>query len=304
MNCIPLAVIIGLALPVAALAQKRDFEFRRELAAGSRFEIHNIIGDVTLEATSGRTVDVAATKHEGRHGDPEDVDIEAIDLGGGGVAICVYYPGSWHRRSGRDSDRDDRDDRDDRRGRRRHRDSDACSRGSDWSGNHRNDTRVDFVVKVPAGLKLEAKTVSGDVIAQGLRGELELATVSGDLQLTDAQGPVLEATSVSGNVQLDKVVAREVTAETVSGDVTFVGDIDPKGIYDFKTLSGDVIVTVPRQPDATLSAATFSGRFSSDFEVTSDGRRRRNRYNATWGSGGARIDLESFSGNIRIRSAR
>jgi len=299
MKLLPLSVIGGLALPASVLAQRPDFEFRRELAAGSRFEIHNIIGDVRLEATSGRSVEVTATKHEGRHGDPEDVEIEAVDIAGG-VAICVYYPGSYRSRRDSDDDRDDRDRR--RRNRYRDRDRDACSRSHSRNGNNRNDTRVDFAVKVPADLKLIAKSVSGDVYGQGLRGDLDLATVSGDLQLSDAEGPVVEASSVSGNVDLDRVTAREISAETVSGDVTFVGNIDPKGVYDFKTLSGDVLVTVPRQPDATLSAATFSGRFSSDFEVSTDGRRRRNRYNATWGSGGARIDLESFSGDIRIRS--
>lgn len=297
------AVVVSAAVATPAMGQ--DFEITRDLPSGSRFVLRNVIGDVRLEGGSGRTVEVTARKQAGRHGDPDDVEIKAIEHDGG-LAICVFYPGQRSR----DDDRSDRDDRDDRNARsrsnRRSGDrDDPCRRDGGWSNNNRNDTAVDFVVRLPAGLRVDAKTVSGDVTAGGLRGTLDLGTVSGDLELTDAEGDVLEANSVSGDVTLERITMREVGAETVSGDVTFVGPLDAKGSYDFKTLSGDVIVTLPREPDARVSAATFSGRLDSDFPVERDARRRRsNRFNATWGAGTAQLDLESFSGDIRIRSAR
>jgi hypothetical protein len=269
----------------------QDFEFTREVATGSRFVLRNILGNVHIEAGSGRTVGVTAHKKAGRHGDPEDVEIKSVEIEGG-VAICVYYPSSGRSRGGRD----DGD-------RVRRRTEDPCSRGSDWQNNDRNDTSVDFVVRLPAGLHVDAKTVAGDLIGTGLRGTFDLGTVSGDLRLADVEGEVLEASSVSGDIELEGIRAREVSAETVSGDVTFSGPIDSKGKYDFKTLSGDVVMTLPRQPDATVSAVTFSGDLDSAFPITTAaGRSRRHRFNATWGTGTAKLDLESFSGDIRIRA--
>jgi hypothetical protein len=332
-----LALGVVLLFAPRLVAQRNDFEFHRELSAGSRFVLRNIIGDVRLEGTSGRTLEVTAIKKAGHHGDPEDVEIRSLDLSGGGVAVCVYYPGQYSRsdrndrsdrrdrrdrseRSDRErSDRDDRaarrkaerDDRDDdedddrprgRRNRPNPDDDDVCHRDHGWNGNNRNDTSVEFLVRVPAGLKLDTKTVSGDVHGKGLRGELDIGTVSGDVRLADLEAGNLDAASVSGEIELDRVRARDVSAETVSGNVTYVGDIDSQGSYNFKTLSGDVVVTVPRQPNAQLSAVTFSGDFRSDFPTQTDPKRRRHRYNATWGSGSARIDLESFSGDIAIRS--
>lgn len=302
-------MVVGAAGVMTAAASSlaaQDFEFRRELTAGSRFAIRNIIGDVRLEGTSGRTIEVTAKKKPGRHGDPEDVEIKAVERDGG-VAICVYYPGQWSR------DRDEDDDRSSRRNRNRNRsnhdgddDDDVCNRGHNWGNNNRNDTSVDFLVRVPAGLKLDLKTVSGDVIGRSLRGEkVDVGTVSGDVSLTDLTATVLDANSVSGNVDLSQVEAREVSAETVSGNVDFTGAINPQGAYDFKTLSGDVVLTLAREPDAQVSAVTFSGDLRSDFPVNRDSaRRHRNRFNATWGKGGAQIDLESFSGGIEIREGK
>jgi DUF4097 and DUF4098 domain-containing protein YvlB len=143
------------------------------------------------------------------------------------------------------------------------------------------------------------------VIGQALRGDnIDVGTVSGDVSITNAVATVLEANSVSGNVDLNGIQAREVSAETISGDVDYRGPIDPQGAYDFKTLSGDVVLTLPKEPDAQVSAVTFSGELRSDFPVNRDGRRRRNRFNATWGKGGAQIDLESFSGGIEIRESK
>ncbi len=295
-------IAAGFVLFAAAGVHAQDFSFRRDIPAGTHVWVRNVIGDVRVEGTSGRGFEVTARKKAGRHGDPGDVEIKTVEADGG-VAICVYYP-QQDRRPSRARDRDDDSDHDDDTPRRRHR-RDPCHRDSNWnSDGKQNDTSVEFLVRLPAGLVADIKTVSGDVIGSALKGTLDVGTVSGDLRLTDVGGDALDAVSVSGNVELDRVTVREVSAETVSGDVTFVGAIDGKGSYDFKTLSGNVTVTLPKEPDAKMSAVTFSGGLKSDFPISAAGRRRRNRYSATWGAGTAQVDLESFSGNIRILAAR
>ena len=279
------AAALGAAGAVSAQS-RTDFEFRRELAAGRRFHLHNIIGDVIVTGGSGRTVQVTATKKEGRHGDPADVTIETIELSDG-VALCVRYPG--HRR----------DDRRDEDGKERGSKNPCSTRGS-WNNNERNDTQVNFTVRVPAGLMLRLGTVSGDLLANNLEGELDLTSVSGDVRLEGGRGQGISLETVSGDVDLLDVRAREVTGHTVSGRVTFRGPVLDGGSYDFSTTSGDITVGMPERPNATLSAATFSGRFSSDLGTTQQPGRNRRRHNATWGSGSARLDVETLSGDIRI----
>jgi hypothetical protein len=287
----PVYALAALLLAPALLAQGRtDYSFKRDLAAGRRFDLANIIGDVDVTGTSGRTVEVTAVMKAGRHGDPRDVTVETVDLDDG-VALCVRYPQSGrHRSSSRSSDDD--------------KPRSPCDTG-DWSGNgERNDTEVHFTVRVPAGLKLHIGTVSGDVIAEKLEGDIEITSVSGDVRLTGGAGPSISLETVSGSVEILDGRAPEVYGHTISGEVTFRGPILAKGSYEFATTSGDIILSLPSQPDARMSAATFSGRFSSDFPATTNAsRRNRHRYEATWGSGSASLELESLSGDIRITTS-
>lgn len=283
---IPRLLLAGMLAGPALSAQARPgFEFKRDLAPGKRFYLQNIIGDVQVTGTSGRTVEVTAVMKEGRHGNPAAVSVETVELDDG-VALCVRYPQTGRRRYSSHNGESSKN---------------PCSSG-DWNGNgDRNDTEVTFTVRVPAGLKLHLGTVSGDVLAERLDGALEINSVSGDVRLTGGTGPSITLETVSGDVEILDGRSPEVYGHTVSGEVTFRGPILPSGSYEFATTSGDIALNLPNQPDAKMSAATFSGRFSSDLPTTlNNARRNRHRYEATWGKGSARLDLESLSGDIRI----
>jgi hypothetical protein len=262
-------------------AQGQDFSWSGAVASGKRLSIRNVIGDIRIEPATGGTAQVTALKRAGRDGDPADVEIRRVESAEG-IEICVIYPGS-SAPAGSCEGRGDRHDR---------------------HGNTRNDTRVDFTVRLPTGAHLDAGTVSGDVNGRGLRGEVSIRSVSGDVSLTDVTGKVVEATTVSGDVRLVDITADEVVAETVSGDVTFSGSVSAQGRYDLKTLSGDVDMQVPRDAGAEVTVATFSGDFSSSFSLGSTEKKsgHRQRVRGTIGGGGARIRLESFSGDVSLRT--
>ncbi len=293
------AWIIGLGVLAAAgsvdAQGKPDFEFRRELAAGRRLYVQNVIGNVRVTGGAGRQVEVTAIKREGRYGDPQDVTVEVVELSDG-VALCVRYPGQRYRvRNDRSDDRDSRTTKP----------RNPCS-SDNWGGNNsdRNDTSVNVTVRVPDGLVLRIGTVNGDVVAERLVGTIDLASVSGDVSLSGGKGPAISLETVSGDIDLLEGDAKDVSGHTVSGSVTFAGVVMDGGSYDFSSTSGDIRLTLPARPNATLSAATFSGSFSSDLPTSQDtSRRRRHRYDATWGNGSARLDVESLSGDIRIITA-
>lgn len=147
---------------------------------------------------------------------------------------------------------------------------------------------------------VSASSVEGEVLIRGASGRVNCSSVNGGVQVERTRGPV-EASSVNGGIVLRSIQSEEVEASTINGTVSYEGAILESGSYRFSTHNGDVAVTVPEKVNATISVATFSGEFSSEFPVQLNDTRHGKRFNFTLGNGGARIELESFQGSIRLR---
>jgi hypothetical protein len=173
-------------------------------------------------------------------------------------------------------------------------------KGSNPSGS--GDAVLD--VKVPAGSRLSASTVSADLVVRDVSGEQQLSTVSGnveadlgreasarsisgDLRLGSRKGTTrLEVNSVSGSIRVEGQVGGRVEASTVSGDASFM--LGSVGEAEFETVSGDLTVALALAPDGRLEAESVSGDVRFDFVGTLPP---------------ARFDLQSFSGDIELCAA-
>lgn len=140
------------------------------------------------------------------------------------------------------------------------------------NNNSNNSTVVS--IAVPAGVEVEAGTVSGDGLVSGVHGRTRLSTVTGSL-LADGTAGDLHVNTVSGEViarnhtgvLTAKSVSGEVTASglfsniranTVSGDMSF----DLHGFtHDFgaNSVSGDLTVRVPHDIGVDIVAQSASG---------------------------------------------
>jgi hypothetical protein len=129
------AVLAPLASPTPGHAQStQDFRWSGRVAAGQTLEIKGINGAILAEAASGPDVEVVAHK-SGRRSDPTEVTIEVIPHAGG-VTVCALYPSV----SGQEANR--------------------CAPGSEGRMNtQNNDVQVEFSVRVPAGVRLTARSV-------------------------------------------------------------------------------------------------------------------------------------------------
>lgn len=198
---------------------------------------------------------------------------------------------------------------------------------------------TDLYFRIPESASVEAETVSADISVSGSRGgTVSLRTVSGDLQVDASPGRV-ELASVSGDVEFKGDVARssvetvsgeivivgaagEVSASTVSGHVSLEGgevslgrfeavsgdlilslSLADAGRLTCDSMSGDVNLSLPSSQQAEFTAQSFSGDIRTDFGKSArvsqgPGVVLEHRQ----GDNGARIRLESFSGDISIRS--
>jgi DUF4097 and DUF4098 domain-containing protein YvlB len=156
----------------------------------------------------------------------------------------------------------------------------------------------DITIKGPAeSVKLES--IQGRIVVQGIRGSTTINTVSESIDASDIQGDIL-AESVSGNIVLHRIDSKVVEAETVSGEIILDGRIMDGGRYSLLTHSGELMVTVPEGANATIATATGSGDVRASFPLPQSERPSRRRQTFRLGSGSATVELESFSGSIRL----
>ena len=157
-----------------------------------------------------------------------------------------------------------------------------------------------------AGSRLDVESLSGDVTIASVAGESKVNTVSGGVTLSGARGDV-EIETVSGDLDLRDIIARQIRVHTTSGEIGFTGQILDAGRYEFNTHSGEITLNLPGDVGAELTVSTFSGGIESDFPITLKpgqhgiGAAQAKRLNFTVGKGGARINAETFSGDITLK---
>ncbi len=151
--------------------------------------------------------------------------------------------------------------------------------------------------------RVHINTVSGNAHVAKVRGNLRFEGVSGDLEAEDITGD-LDTHTVSGEITVRGARAARVRSETVSGNITYVGSMEANGTYDFSAHSGDVKLEIPGGTGASLSLQSFSGEVSSRFPMTlqpgQNTSRRNRKMEFTINGGGARVTVQTFSGDITI----
>jgi DUF4097 and DUF4098 domain-containing protein YvlB len=150
--------------------------------------------------------------------------------------------------------------------------------------------------------RIAANSTQGLVTTTGSRGSLMAETVNDGIRITDHEGEIT-AETVNGPVTLTGIRSASVTAETMNGEIRFDGEIREAGRYRFETHNGDLVVAVPQGTNATVSIETYSGNVEADFPIQFRGSRDWQNVSFDIGRGGARLELSSFGGAIRLRSS-
>lgn len=159
-----------------------------------------------------------------------------------------------------------------------------------------------------AGKRLEVSTLSGDVEIGGVAGDTRVRAISGDVTIQGPRGDV-EVEAVSGDIEVKGADSRYVRLRSTSGDVSYAGSVAADGRYELTSHSGDVSMAIPEKTGAQIGVSTWSGEIVSDFPITlrpgehAIGIGTAKRFNFEIGNGASRISLESFSGDVMIRSS-
>jgi DUF4097 and DUF4098 domain-containing protein YvlB len=156
-------------------------------------------------------------------------------------------------------------------------------------------------IRVVGGGRLKLESVEGDVIISGARGRVQASTVNRGVQVRDVVGD-LDLETVNGPIIMSKVQATSVDASTVNGRIVYDGTLRDGGDYALATHNGQIWLVVPNSTNASISVSTFNGELDTTFDIPRlEVKGRQRSYNFVLGNGKARIDLETFGGDINLR---
>jgi DUF4097 and DUF4098 domain-containing protein YvlB len=292
------SAMLLLAMSGAAVAGTPISE-NRSVSADARIDVSNIKGAVTVSGWDKSEVAISGTLGDG-------AKELAVEGGGSHLTIKVQPP--------------------DKQG------------WFSWGADSRmGDTTLD--IKVPRNAEMKIEVVSADVALSGVAGrllnvnsvsgksrldsdakEVEVDSVSGNIDLTGKAdrghletvsgnvrsrglGGQIKFETVSGDIDAENGDYREINAGTVSGDINLRGKPSKDARIDVETMSGDVHLYLPTDLSAHLRATTFSGTIRSDFgKVKEEDHGPGSSLDAMVGSGDARVNLQTFSGDVEVRS--
>jgi len=249
------------------------------VSSPAKLSISNISGSVEIHPGAEGVIQVTAVK-QSHTGDIKRTEIEITQEADGTVKAATRFPdGGWSWMFG----------------------SQPCE--------------VDYIVKAPHLCSLTLKGVSNTVLAEGFEGPASVNSVSGNITLRDLKGSVrirsvsgdadgerisgsLDLDTVSGDVALKESVLPSIKANTVSGDMRIRTPL-ADGPYDFKSVSGDVCLTVSPDSHCTAELHSLSGDLVSAFPITGSSRNHGSQMVNVQG-GGVKISLHSVSGDLSL----
>lgn len=250
-----LAVIAVGALATPSLAQD-TWTWHKAVAAGKTLEIKGVNGQISATAASGTEVEVVARK-SAKNSNPDDVKLEVVEHSGG-VTICAVYPS------------------------RRSSEPNECRPGEKGRMNtNRNDTRVDFEVRVPRGVQFTGRTVNGAVRATGLSAFTIGTTVNGDVRI--ATTGLAQASTVNGAIDVR------------------MGQSNWSDELAFSTVNGSIDLSFPGSLNAEVEASTVNGSISTDWPLTVTGKWGPKRVHGRIGNGGRDLTLSTVNGSIALK---
>ena len=148
--------------------------------------------------------------------------------------------------------------------------------------------------------RTSVRSVSGPITLDGLGGRVDARTVSGDVEAQDLSGQVA-FNSVSGDLTLAGGSLDRLDAKTVSGSVTADVHLGRPGQVRVATVSSDVALRLPAQPDAKVSLRSTSGRVLSEFDcLRSAHAPASHSVNGTLGAGSGQISVTTLSGRVTL----
>lgn len=151
---------------------------------------------------------------------------------------------------------------------------------------------------------VELSGISGDITVRGDSKKISIESISGGI---DAKGNVstVNVESITGDIDLVFDIFEGLEVETVDSTVFVDGALAKGGKMELESVSGDITLVVPSDISAEFTVESFSGSIAKVFGHKAS---RVSKYapgsemEFVTGGGDGRVDISTFSGDVRIKN--
>jgi DUF4097 and DUF4098 domain-containing protein YvlB len=158
-------------------------------------------------------------------------------------------------------------------------------------------------IEVSDAGNVRLNNTTGDLAVESASGAVSLNTSAGHIIGNGLHGHVT-AESVGGTVTLRELTGASVRVTTTGGDIHVTGTPGPDGVYDVASQSGAVTLQLPASFSAQVTYGTVRGQVRTNLPEDRSIRSADGRVSVRVGTGSARIDVITFSGDIAVWQGR
>lgn len=253
-NLLALILLVP-ALAWAASPNSSEFHWKGRVAPEKTVTIKALNGSIEVNGTDGDEVEVNASK-SGAHADQMQVKVLPT---ADGLLVCetYNYEGDY---------------------------SDTCDESASGTHVHAHGQapHVNYEVRIPRNLKLNASSVNGSVSAEHLGRQADVSSVNGAVRVSTTAWA--KASSVNGSVNCA------------------FGKADWDHLK-LSSVNGSIHVTLPPDTNTDVRFRSVNGELNSDFPLTVQGRMGRHSMEGRIGSGGRDLELSTVNGSVELQKS-
>jgi len=162
-------------------------------------------------------------------------------------------------------------------------------------------------LRVPKGLDITVKALSGDVNLHDTQGSLNCKALSGDVACSGLVGSAA-IVAMSGDVKLAQGRLNTLRVEAYSGDIKAEAALAASAKARLETKSGDILLRVPPAQGMDVDARLLSGDLTCELPYGNTRQDEEGHYvgqkvHLRTNDGGAEVSMDTLSGDIRIAAS-
>jgi DUF4097 and DUF4098 domain-containing protein YvlB len=163
-----------------------------------------------------------------------------------------------------------------------------------------DNRRTDLEIRMPRSAKVNVRSGDGSIVARGLEGELEFASVDGRVDLEDLDGSLRAKTSDGSMRASGRFDVLELHTSDGRIEVEARRGSQLREAWDVRTSDGSVALRVQGDLAADVELHTSDGHITTNIPIVVEGSFNSHDVRGKMNGGGNRLSVHTSDGSVTL----